>query len=325
MRKLAYLILIFSFTFSNSILAAETKQNSNDENYYDFGVQKEYYENLRRAQKQKTANIPSDNSQYKGDFPDSWYKKYKYKKNYYMTFDVGYNIAPSASDVKNTEIHYKDGICRTAGGCAADQYLYSPGRTIQMDDDTLVDISYDGSLNVAAYFGISYSDRYRIEAQLSYKQLGYSEITQSPEAIANYDALDSGAYDEPGPTVDTDQDITLKMTSLMVNFYRDFNRDGTYRPYIGVGVGGTNVATTGTEGISFTYQVKLGMSYRLRENMFVDFGATYFDLGDVNYKYSIDNENTSVTSSETVQYTMEHPLNYFALAVGYRFLFDASH
>lgn len=324
MHKTTLLLLLFilSIFSSNIIQAAEIQEDNN--NYYTFSPQKEYHEEEKKK-KAKINTGPKIYSQYQGDFSKQWYKKHKYPNKYYLSLNLGYNFGVSATDVVNSQILYKDGICLVNAGCTTDTFTYAPNTTIEMDSDTLVDIDYDGDVSFSITGGIEIREKLRLEAEASLKELSYSSITQSDAAIANYNTVDQGAYVEPGPTVDTDSDdteIKLSMISIMLSAYRDFNRDGTLRPYIGAGIGGTNVSTKGYDAIHLTYQFKLGTSYKLNKNMFFDFGATYFVMGDVDYDYVIKNDNGVNASDETVNYRFEHDLNVLSLGIGYRFIFD---
>ncbi len=82
----------------------------------------------------------------------------------------------------------------------------------------------------------------------------------------------------PGPTGEADS------TSYMLNAFYDFNRDGTVQPYVGVGVGFTDVEVEkfgvapvpevlNDQDSAFSYQIMAGLGFEISKTvaLFVDY------------------------------------------------------
>ncbi|HAY05201.1 MAG TPA: outer membrane beta-barrel protein, partial [Hyphomonas sp.] len=96
----------------------------------------------------------------------------------------------------------------------------------------------------------------------------------------------------PGTTVSPDGYVTVM--DAMLNGIYDFNKDGTIRPYIGAGVGGTRVRAKATNRVTGTspnlnaangfadtaaglaYQGLIGVGLKLSDRLTLDVGYKYF-------------------------------------------------
>ncbi|HAE28164.1 MAG TPA: cell envelope biogenesis protein OmpA, partial [Hyphomonas adhaerens] len=90
----------------------------------------------------------------------------------------------------------------------------------------------------------------------------------------------------------------LQIADLMLNGIYDFNRDGKWQPYVGLGVGAARLSAKasnlqyGTAGnlaaangfndssTSLAYQGLLGLGYKVSDRLTMDFGYKYFATGD---------------------------------------------
>ncbi len=79
-------------------------------------------------------------------------------------------------------------------------------------------------------------------------------------------------------------------TSLMLNGLYDFNRDGRFQPYVGVGIGYANVEIANFDDSDFAWQAMAGLGVKLSERTMFDIGYRFFnaeglDLGGVETDY----------------------------------------
>ena len=105
-----------------------------------------------------------------------------------------------------------------------------------------------------------------------------------------------------GATASISPKPTYDVKSIMFNVYRDFPRDGNFTPYVGVGLGSTNVEmqtyTTTVAGTDiavtddgrdlFTWDLKAGVTYDLNEktDLYGEFSylkTEDFDEDGINY------------------------------------------
>lgn len=105
--------------------------------------------------------------------------------------------------------------------------------------------------------------------------------------------------------------------ALMANLFYDFNKDGTFHPYVGGGVGGAQVSVNdfGTGGgdifdgddIVFAYQGGAGLAFDLTDRLTVDAGYRYFATDDANFRDSgndVDFEYTQHIAMLSLRYVI---------------------
>ena len=142
-------------------------------------------------------------------------------------------------------------------------------------------------------FGYAYDNGLRLEGVIGYRG---GDLDVSPTI--------SGTL--PGAQVNPDGTATVM--DLMINGIYDFNADGTVRPYIGVGVGGTRVrakATNRTTGVApnlsaangfsdtasgLAWQGLAGIGFALSDRLTLDLGYKYFTAEELEF----DGKHTSV-------------------------------
>lgn len=113
-----------------------------------------------------------------------------------------------------------------------------------------------------------------------------------------------------------------RATSLMINAFYDFNREGRIRPYVGVGVGGANIEADGGAGpISFddddtvfAYQGLVGVAFALTEQLDLDVGYRYFVAPDAGFTGTIDIETPE-------PFSFDGDYEHQAVTVGLRYSF----
>ncbi|MBR9835796.1 MAG: porin family protein, partial [Alphaproteobacteria bacterium] len=123
-------------------------------------------------------------------------------------------------------------------------------------------------------------------------------------------------------------DGNMQVWDLMLNGLYDFNRDGTYQPYVGVGIGAATVSAKarnlaaatgfggsmtgayGANGFSdedsgIAYQALAGIGYSLSDKLKLDLGYRYYTIDNLDFKgvgplgervnYTADYQDHSVT------------------------------
>jgi Opacity protein and related surface antigens len=182
----------------------------------------------------------------------------------------------------------------------------------------------DGGFGFGLAFGndFSYSTAYPIRVEAEYIYHGEGQFGKGPSIV--------NALDNAGNYV-ASQKFKIKAHSLMVNGFYDINMDSAFTPYIGGGIGmaylksaytssfrvngneGHRVSTSSNDW-SFAWNIGGGVSYALDNQMSLDFGYRYYDLGtaepgSVNYA----NGTTGYRGSPEVDLTAHE------LSVGLRF------
>ncbi len=90
-----------------------------------------------------------------------------------------------------------------------------------------------------------------------------------------------------------DTKLTTNSTTLLANFYYDFHNSTAFTPYVGAGLGlafnylGVDVHNNAKDmgyscddrSTNFAWQVGAGVAYSFNENMAIDAGYRYLDLG----------------------------------------------
>ncbi len=90
-----------------------------------------------------------------------------------------------------------------------------------------------------------------------------------------------------------DGDITS--TSVLGNLWFDFNRDGIVQPYVGFGVGATEIEFSDDEDTVLFGQAGLGLNFKLTDSVMLDLGARYFESKNPEYEnFTTDYMGTNV-------------------------------
>ncbi len=137
-------------------------------------------------------------------------------------------------------------------GYSVDGALEVTGGDFDFDDD------WSGHLGA----GYAFQNGFRLEGELSHRRNDFSDFAGDAKA-----------------------------TALMANLFYDLNRNGSIRPYIGVGVGGARVEANGVIGpVSFNdddtvaaYQGLVGVAFSVSPQLEVDVGYRYFTAPDAGF------------------------------------------
>lgn len=147
--------------------------------------------------------------------------------------------------------------------------LDSGGYNISGDfPNTNDDIKLNSLPNIK--IGLDFMNDYRMD--VSYRQ--YSSKTYVTDSFA-----------PPTPTFFYDNDV--KVSTTMINLYRNFYKADVFTLYAGGGIGmaKTKIATDDTvvngaaSKNNFAWQLEVGSDYNINESMVLNFGYRYADLG----------------------------------------------
>jgi outer membrane protein OmpA-like peptidoglycan-associated protein len=144
------------------------------------------------------------------------------------------------------------------------------------------EINGEGNLREALALGYEWADGLRIEGELAHR------FNQT------------GAIDG-GPESDSD----FQMWSAMANILFDFNPDGSYHPYVGMGVGFTetdayivgfpgsivvpgNLVQVHDDDTVFTWQVMAGVGWELTQRLTLDTEYRYVSVGPADYENGVN-------------------------------------
>lgn len=165
---------------------------------------------------------------------------------------------------------------------------------------TYSDISFDGKDTWGGNNPGSSKDK------LSDKVLGFSPavgvsmptiggaVRAELEYNINEDAKENMSVGKNGPI----GKMKLETQSIMVNAYYDFNTNTAFTPYVGAGIGyakvkgslSSSVLSMDTDDTNFAWQVGAGVAYALNDNVSLDLGYRYTDMGDISKQYSTTND-----------------------------------
>ncbi len=165
---------------------------------------------------------------------------------------------------------------RVDGGYSVDGEIdFNNGATYDLDDDWMA----------GGGVGYAFSRGFRLEGELSYRT---NELDTYPADIS--------------------------ATSAMLNLYYDFNRGGRFEPYVGVGIGATDLEFDGTPediDIGGAWQAIAGVAIGLTDRLDLDIGYRYFQGIELEW-------DDGVGSSGDFDYTHQ------AVTVGLRWQFASS-
>jgi outer membrane protein OmpA-like peptidoglycan-associated protein len=131
-------------------------------------------------------------------------------------------------------------------------------QSFDLDDDWMGDVGA----------GYNYGNGFRLEGELAYRHNG---IESSPFAGA-------------------------EATSLMLNGFFDFNRDGAFQPYVGVGVGHASLEIQNSRESDWAWQAMAGVGIPLDDNVTLDVAYRFFSIEDLNFgSTDVEYEHQAVT------------------------------
>lgn len=111
------------------------------------------------------------------------------------------------------------------------------------------------------------------------------------------------SIEDEGDDLDTEVDTT----SILANLWFDFNREGKFKPYVGFGLGASEVDPGGASETLSTWQLGGGINWQLAPSWVMDMGYRYFETEDGEYE------------DDGAELEQEHGGNIFKLGINYLF------
>lgn len=237
-----------------------------------------------------------------------------YAQEWYVSGSVGYLMQNDSSNAGTT------GAFTTGNGAPALPF----GTPIAAGTPYGWETEFDTGYTLAGEFGTVYGNGFRSGIELVYSKADVDTHRRVNVAGTVIDGVDAavltGSPAQLGVTVgqvvaapDGDK---LESTSLFANLYYDFNRNGMISPYLGAGIGYSDVRVTyrpsgvgiidDSEG-KLAYQLKAGATWSVSDRIDLFGEAAYRATGDISVRNdlfpgSLDVENTQTVLSLGARY-----------------------
>lgn len=169
-----------------------------------------------------------------------------------------------------------------------------------------LDFDPDGEYALGLVFGARVAPNFRAEVELSYSNSDVNETTFTAGSAA-------------GNTQDADGD--LSSTSLLINGWYEFETNSSWRPYLGGGIGYTNVDAD-VDGVGlintyddsdggFSYQIGFGVTFPVGQSGTIDIGYRYRETPGLKLK----SEATSGAAFDDIDFKAQ------TIQIGYNYRF----
>ena len=179
---------------------------------------------------------------------------------WYGRADVGVTVGGEAEIPFNS--YYDEGKDAESASYQSEWNVFS-GVTADFEDGWMVD----------AGAGYEWGNGLRAEVELARR----TDEVSVERAYGYAPSVESSEYGY------LDSDNNVIATSVMLNGFYDFNRDGSFRPYVGVGVGYANVAVGEPDDSNWAWQAMAGVAIPVNDRMTVDIGYRHFNVDDLDY------------------------------------------
>jgi opacity protein-like surface antigen len=184
---------------------------------------------------------------------------------------------------------------------------------------------FDNGMGYSAEFGARYSNGFRTGLELSYTKADVDTHTGVTLGGGSIDALDAasiaGSPTALGVTVAdvvADGRGDISSTSVFANAYYDFNRNSVLQPYVGAGIGFSDVNVKyNPSGIGVIDDGESKLAYQVKAGLTWMAGESWEVYGEYAYRATDDIEvNTDLFPGKL---NIENQQNLFSLGVRYRF------
>lgn len=227
-------------------------------------------------------------------------------QEWYVSGSVGYVLQNDSSNTGTT------GAFTTGNGAPALPF----GTPIAAGTAYGWETEFDNGYSLSGEFGGFYENGFRSGLELVYSKADvdtHSGVNVAGTVIDGVDAaVLTGSPTQLGATVGAvvaDGQGDLKSTSVFANIYYDFNRDGMIRPYVGAGLGYSDISVDyspsgvgiidDSEG-KFAYQIKGGASWAISDKIDLFGEAVYRATDDVELTNDLFPGTLNIENTQTV-------------------------
>jgi len=174
---------------------------------------------------------------------------------------------------------------------------------------------FDTGYVLSGEFGRMYDNGFRVSGEIVYSKADvdkHSGVSVGGTIIDGVDAaVIAGSPTQLGATVGqvvADGRGDISNLGVFANVYYDFNRMGAISPYVGAGIGVSNVDVTyrpsdisviNDSETKFAYQIKAGAAYALTERFDVFTELAYRATEDVTFSNQLFPGNLSIENQQT--------------------------
>lgn len=237
-------------------------------------------------------------------------------QEWYVGGSVGYVLQDDSANAGET------GAFTTGNGAPVIPF----GTPIAAGTDYGWDTEFDNGYALSAEFGARYGNGFRSGVELVYSQADvdtHSGVNVAGTVIDGVDAaVLTGSPAQLGATVGqvvaTPDGDEIESTSIFANLYYDFNREGRISPYVGAGLGYSDVSVQySPSGVGIiddskgklAYQLKAGATLAVSERIDLYGEAAYRATDDVKLDNTLFPGTLNIENTQTV----------FSIGARYRF------
>jgi len=228
-------------------------------------------------------------------------------QEWYAGGSIGYALQQDSSNTGST------GAFTTGNGAPVIPF----GTAIAAGTPYGWETEFDNGYSLSGEFGARYANGFRSGIELAYSKADvdtHSGVNVAGTVIDGVDAaVLTGSATQLGVTVGqvvaTPDGDEIESTSLFANLYYDFNRDGLISPYVGAGLGYSDVSVTyrpsgvgiidDSEG-KLAYQLKAGATWAVSERIDLYGEAAYRATDDVELSNTLFPGTLNIENTQTV-------------------------
>lgn len=207
--------------------------------------------------------------------------------------------------------------------------------TGNLGDDTTLDVAagtdygwdteFDSGIAYGVEAGLSYDSGLRSGIEITRTDADVDTHTNVTLGGGSIDALDAASVaSSPTPLGVTVADVVadgrgdISATSIFANAYYDFNRSGMIQPYLGAGIGVSDIDVTyNPSGIGIIDDGGTKFAYQLKAGATVKFNDSWEGFGEYVYRATDDIKTDNDLFPGDL--SIENQQNLFSVGVRYRF------